>query len=129
PGGEGATGQPPQITAASVEQTAQGTRPAPQIVPSFDGLGAGFQGPQGTAVLRNPSDNSLAVGPDHVVQLVNTRMAVFTKKGAKYDTTGRALYGPAPTGVVFQGFGDFGDLTNGDAVVRYDQLADRWLIV
>jgi hypothetical protein len=119
----------PPGTAASVEQTAQGTRAAPQIVASFDGLGHGFEGPQGTAVLRNPSDNSLAVGPDHVVQFVNTRMAVFTKKGAKFDTTGKVLYGPVPTGAVFKGFGDFGDLTNGDAVVRYDQLADRWLIV
>src|SRR5262249_33607690 len=34
-----------------------------------------------------------------------------------------------PTGNVFKGFGDFGDLTGGDAVVRYDQLADRWLVV
>ena len=39
------------------------------------------------------------------------------------------LYGPVTTGNVFEGFGDFGDLNNGDAVVRYDQLADRWLIV
>jgi hypothetical protein len=54
---------------------------------------------------------------------------VFTKKGAKFDTTGKVLYGPVPTGNVFKGFGDFGDLNNGDAVVRYDQLADRWLIV
>lgn len=112
-----------------VEQTDQGTKDAPEIVASFDGLGEGFQGPQGTASLRNPSDNSLAVGPDHIVQLVNTRMAVFTKKGAKFDTTGKVLYGPVNTGNVFKGFGDFGDLNNGDAVVRYDQLADRWLIV
>ncbi len=133
PAGEGeeaprAAGKPPP-TSASVEQTAQGAGAAPVLVASFDGLGHGFQGPQGTAALRNPSDNSLAVGPDHVVQLVNTRMAVFTKKGAKFDTTGRVLYGPVPTGVVFKGFGDFGDLTGGDAVGRYDQLADRWLFV
>jgi hypothetical protein len=120
--------QPP-LTAASVEQTAQGTRAAPEIVASFDGLGHGFEGPQGTALLRNPSDNSLAVGPDHIVQLVNTKMAVFTKKGAKYQRTGKVLYGPVNTGNVFKGFGDFGDLNGGDAVVRYDQLADRWLIV
>src|SRR5205823_6096781 len=56
-------------------------------------------------------------------------MAVFTKKGAKFDTTGKVLYGPVNTGNVFKGFGDFGDLNGGDAVVRYDQLADRWLIV
>jgi hypothetical protein len=113
-----------------VEQTAQGTKPAPEIVASFDGLGDGFKGPQGTATFRNPSDNSLAVGPDHIVQLVNSRMAVFTKKGARFDTTGRVLYGPVATGNVFKGFfGDGVEINNGDAVVLYDQLADRWLIV
>jgi len=114
---------------ASVEQTEQGKGPAVEIVASFDGLGEGFKGPQGTALLRNPSDNSLAVGPDHIVQLVNTKMAVFTKKAKKFDTTGKVLYGPVNTGNIFKGFGEFGDLNGGDAVVRYDQLADRWLIV
>src|SRR5215467_12867686 len=112
-----------------VEQTTPGNRPAPVIVASFDGLGVGFSGPQGTTTGRNPSDNSLAVGPDHIVQIVNTRMAVFTKKGARFDTTGRVLYGPVSTGNVFKDFGTFGDLNGGDAVVRYDQLADRWLII
>jgi hypothetical protein len=122
--------QKPPLTAASVEQTAQGTKTAPEIVASFDGLGDGFKGPQGTATFRNPSDNSLAVGPDHIVQLVNSRMAVVTKKGKKYDTTGRVLYGPVNTGNVFKGFfGEGVEINNGDAVVRYDQLADRWLIV
>jgi hypothetical protein len=118
-----------EVTSASVEQTAQGKKATPEIVASFDGLGEGFKGPQGTGRFRNPSDNSLAVGPDHVVQLVNTKMAVFTKKGARFATTGKVLYGPVNTGNVFKGIGDFGDLNNGDAVVRYDQLADRWLIV
>jgi hypothetical protein len=113
----------------SVEQKNQGTRASPEIVAMFDGLGDGFTGPQGTATLRNPSDNSLAVGPDHIVQTVNTKMAIFTKKGSRFDTTGKVLYGPVNTGNVFKGFGDFGDLNGGDAVVRYDQLADRWLIV
>jgi hypothetical protein len=118
-----------EITAASVEQTAQGKSAPAEIVASFDGLGDGFKGPQGTASFRNPSDNSLAVGPDHIVQTVNTRMAIFTKKGKKYDTTGKVLYGPVTTGNVFKDFGDFGHLNGGDAVVRYDQLADRWLVV
>jgi hypothetical protein len=118
---------PPGST--GVEQTHQGAGGLPELVASFDGLGVGFQGPQGTAALRNPSDNSLAVGPDHIVQTVNTRMAIFTKKGKKYDATGKVLYGPVNTANVFKDFGDFGDLNFGDAVVRYDQLADRWLIV
>jgi hypothetical protein len=117
------------LTSASVEQKEQGTRPPPEIVASFDGLGEGFEGPQGTAWYRNPSDNSLAVGPDHIVQIVNSRMAIFTKKGSRFKTTGEVLYGPVPTNNVFRGFGAAGTINNGDAVVRYDQLADRWLIV
>ena len=83
--------------AAAVEQTWTGSRPAPALLASFDGLGEGFSGPQGTAFYRNPSDNALAVGPDHIFQIVNTRMAIYTKKGKKYDTTGRILYGPGET--------------------------------
>ena len=113
-----------------VEQTTPGDRPPAAIVASFDGLGVGFSGPQGTFTGRNPSDNSLAVGPDHIVQIVNTRMAIYTKKGARFDTTGRVLYGPVETRNVFRGFsGPCEQRNNGDAVARYDQLAGRWLIV
>ena len=57
-------------------------------------------------------------------------MAIFTKKGKQFDTTGKVLYGPVPTNNVFKGFGGNCEArNNGDAVVRYDQLADRWLIV
>ena len=103
---------------------------AARLVQSFDGIGEGFAGPHGAATLRNPSDNTLAVGPDHVVQIVNTRMAIFSKQGRRYPVSGQALYGPAPTSRVFKGFGGMCESTNnGDAVVRYDQLAGRWLIV
>jgi hypothetical protein len=116
--------------AARVEQTAPGARPPAMLVASFDGLGEGFVGPHGSATGRNPSDNSLAVGPDHIVQIVNSRMAIFTKKGRRFAETGRALYGPVGTNNVFRGFGGPCEARpNGDAVVRYDQLADRWLIV
>ena len=54
---------------------------------------------------RNPSDNSLAVGPDHIVQIVNSRMAIFTKKGKRFDATARVLYGPVVTNTLFKGFG------------------------
>lgn len=112
-----------------VEQTAPGTRPAAALVESFDGLGVGFDGPHGKAEGRNPSDNGLAVGPDHIVQTVNSRLAIFTRKGKKFETTGRVLYGAVPTNTIFAGLGGPCEArNNGDAVVRYDQLADRWLI-
>jgi len=118
------------VTGAAVEQRTQGNRAPAQVVESFDGLGVGFEGPQGKANVRNPSDNSLAVGPDHIVQTVNTRVAIYTKKGRRFPQTGKVLYGPVVTNAVFAGFGGQCETrNNGDAVVRYDQLAGRWLIV
>jgi hypothetical protein len=131
----------PVISGQNVEQTAPGRQTAPRLTTSFDGLGVGFTGPQGTAATRNPSDNSLAVGPNHIVQTVNSQMAIFTKKGRLFPETGRVLYGPVNTNNVFRGFGGPPSpdglrrastceaRNNGDAVVRYDQLAKRWLIV
>ena len=94
---------PPTLSAEEIalEQTSQGTRPAVPMLESFDGLGAGFQGPQGTGNFRNPSDNSLAAGPDQIVQIVNSRIAVYSKKGKKYDKTGTVLYGPVATKAVW----------------------------
>src|SRR5262245_36761696 len=125
---------PPVITvprgAEPVEQRAHGLRDPAALVESFDGLGVGFEGPQGTAALRNPSDNTLAVGPDHIVQIVNSRTAIFTRKGRRFATTGKVLYGPVNTNNVFKGFGGSCEARqSGDAVVRYDQVDDRWLIV
>lgn len=98
--------------AAQIEQTAQGPRPAAGMIVSFDGMSG-----------RNPSDNSLAVGPSHVMEIVNSQMSV-------YDKQGKVLYGPVPTNTVFKGFGGRCEANNnGDAVARYDQLARRWLIV
>ncbi len=116
---------PPPVSAAAaaIEQTQPGFRPAAPLLAAFNGLGAGFKGPQGTAFFRNPSDNSLAVGPTQIIQTVNARFAIF-------DKTGRALYGPIPTRVVFDGFhGECGQVGFGDVVVRYDQLAGRWVWV
>src|SRR5215831_10854119 len=107
---------------AAVEQTTDGTAPPVRVVASFDGMGVGFEGPQGKYEGRNPSDNSLAVGPDRIVQTVNSRLAIL-------DKTGKALYGPVNTNLVFAGLGGpCESRNNGDAVVRYDQLAKRWLI-
>jgi len=117
----------------SVEQTSQGSRPALAVLESFDGLGFGMPDGPGTndpPVPRNPSDNSLAVGPDHIFQIVNAQLAIFTRKGGRYAATGQNLYGPVSTNTMFAGFGGVCEArSNGDAVVRYDQLARRWLLV
>ncbi len=123
---------PPTLSPAgiAVEQTSQGARPAAPLLESFDGLGAGFEGPQGKTTFRNPSDNSLAVGPHHIMQIVNSRIAIYSKRSEKYGETGTVLYGAVATKSVWAGFGGACEArNNGDAVARYDQLAQRWLIV
>ncbi|HTS63968.1 MAG TPA: hypothetical protein VMH28_18220 [Candidatus Acidoferrales bacterium] len=110
--------------AAAVEQTAQGERGAIPIGASFDGLGQGLAGGRGGI------DISLAVGPDHLFEILNGNMAVFTREGKKYKETGKLLYGPVPNNTVFAGFGNRCSVSNNaDSVVRYDQFAERWLIV
>ena len=118
---------PPVMTtpdgSGAVEQRSPGTREPARLITSFDGLGAGFEGPQGASTGRNPSDNSLAAGPNHIVQTVNSRLAIFDKQG-------KVLYGAVPTNTIFKGFGGICEQRlNGDAVVRYEQLAERWLLV
>jgi hypothetical protein len=123
----------PEVGAAgaAVEQTAPGTRPAIEPGTAFDGLGEGFTGTTSTpGAGRGGIDISLAVGPDHIVEILNGNMAVFTKKGKKYPTTGKLIYGAVPNNTVFTDFGvRCGVSNNADSVVRYDQLANRWLIV
>ena len=124
--------EPPDIPPAgvAVEQHSQGSKSPAALVASFDGLGFGFMGPQGPG--RGAAlDNSLAIGPNEIVQTINgAGIAVYTKKGAKYDNTGTVLYGAVPSRTVFQGFqGPCSTANFGDVVVRYDQLAGRWLFV
>src|SRR5262245_29520251 len=124
---------------AAAEQNTQGSRPALPVIESFDGLGEGFsqykfptrvQGEYTGGAGRGGIDISIAAGPDHLVEILDGRTAVFTKKGKKFPSSGRLLYGPVPNNTIFAGFGvRCSASNNSDSVVRYDQLADRWLIV
>ena len=72
-----------------------------------------------------PPDPNGDVGPNHYVQMVNVRMRVFNK------TTGVLLAGPVQLSQLFASAGitdTCATTDNGDPVVLYDQLADRWLI-
>lgn len=102
-----------------VAQTLIGPAAIPGISQSFDGLGEGFPGFQ---VQYVPPDPNGDVGPNHYVQIVNASLAILSKTGAR-------LYGPASINTVFSGLGSLCESNNdGDPVVKYDQLADRWLI-
>ena len=81
--------------------------------PRFPGVGA-----NGYA----PPDPNLAVGPNHIVQIVNTRFAVYSKSG-----TILAGY-PKTIGSLFSALGGSCTGESGDPIVQYDRAADRWLI-
>jgi Big-like domain-containing protein len=69
-----------------------------------------------------PPDTNLDVGPNHVVQIVNSAFQVW-------DKTGTSLFGPASIKSVWQGFGGLCELRDLiDPTVLYDSMADRWLI-
>jgi hypothetical protein len=78
---------------------------------TFDGLTAA----QACACL--PPDVNGCVGPNHFVQMVNVKHAVYSK-------TGTLLSGPTS----FSAINPNAD-NSGDPVVLYDQMADRWVLM
>lgn len=80
-----------------------------------------------------PPDTTGDVGPNHYVQWVNLRYAIYT---LTRDTTTNEITGynlvsgfPKNGNVVWQGFGGRCESDNdGDPIVQYDQQADRWVL-
>ena len=110
--------------AASVDPVVQTTAPVP-LIPSpavnFDGLSN-----QNNATINgfrvSPPDTNGDVGPNHYVQFVNDLVRVYDKTGAPLTPPFRISQLFAPLG----GIAATND--NGDGIVLYDPLADRWLI-
>jgi hypothetical protein len=102
-----------------VVQTAATQAAAPTSGSTFEGVGAGLAG---FRVNSAPPDTNGDVGPSDYFQIVNTGFAIFTKSGS-------VRYGPAATNTLWQGFGGGCQSNNdGDATVKYDRLADRWIV-
>ncbi len=69
-----------------------------------------------------PPDPNGDVGPNHFVQMVNLHFQIFNKNGV-------SLYGPAANNTLWTGFGAPCETSNdGDPVVLYDPIADRWIM-
>jgi hypothetical protein len=90
-------------------QTEPGGITALPILQNFQGSNQGQSG-------YLPPDPTGAVGPDHYVHSVNSIVKIF-------DKTGNLVYGPISLGG-FLGISS----NNGDPIVMYDQLADRWFV-
>lgn len=82
-----------------------------------------WDGINNTGYSVRPPDTNGDVGPNHYIQWVNLRFQIWNK-------TGTSLYGPAAGNTLWSGFGGQCQTTNdGDPVVLYDQLADRWVMM
>jgi len=69
-----------------------------------------------------PPDTNGDVGPNHYVQSVNVAMAI-------YDKEGNTLVEPFAINQLWSGFGGICETNNdGDPIVLYDSMADRWMI-
>ena len=87
---------------------------APVTIANFDGV------TNVNGVL--PPDTNGDVGPNHYMQWVNLTFAIYSK-------TGTLLYGPAAGNTLWSGFGGVCQTRNdGDPIVLYDHLADRWMV-
>jgi len=102
-------------------QTSPGTPNTPSTSTNFEGLSS--DGQAGSVGVVLPPDTNADVGPNHIVQWVNLTFAVYNK------STGALMYGPAAGNTLWQGVGGAcQDSNDGDPIVLYDRLADRWLM-
>ena len=98
----------------AVLQTAPPTATTPATIINFEGVN------NVDGVL--PPDTNGDIGPNHYVQWVNKTLAIYSRTGA-------LLYGPASGNTIWAGFGGPCETQNdGDPIVLYDELADRWLL-
>ncbi|HKQ53568.1 MAG TPA: hypothetical protein VJT74_14425, partial [Pyrinomonadaceae bacterium] len=96
---------------------------------NFEGIGEGLPGynvnvapPDTTGDVGGPTANPQSPTGQYV-QWVNLSFAVFDK------ATGAMIYGPAAGNTLWAGFGGPCQTENdGDPLVQYDQLAQRWVL-
>jgi hypothetical protein len=104
-------------TADPVIQAVAPSQAAPSVGVGFQGMSAGDGSQTGM-----PPDPNAAVGPNNIVEVVNTTLAVYSKTGTKQ-------YGPADTSAIWTGFGGGCETENdGDATVAYDRAANRFVV-
>jgi len=109
-----------KVVQTALAQTKQGVLAAmPSPIANFEGQSANDSG-----CGCIPPDPNGAVGPTQYVQMVNSVFSVYSKNGTR-------LSGPTQINSLFQTLPDTSRChidNNGDPIVVYDQLADRWLV-
>jgi hypothetical protein len=108
----------------SARQTVPAALAAPTPMANFEGQGSVDSGGSAAGCICAPPDTNGAVGPTQYVQMVNSVFSV-------YDKAGTRLSGPTPINSLFSSLPADARChidNNGDPVVVYDQLADRWVL-
>lgn len=96
-------------------ETPQSPIPAPSVPGTS--LGVNFNGQ--TSPGLQPTDNNMAAGPNHLIQIVNN---VSGSQFTIYNKSGVVVGGPTILASLT------GRTGSGDPIVLYDQLADRWFM-
>lgn len=115
--------KPPKDPLAPMQRKIQLT-PLNSPLISFDGL-SGKNNEVAFGSPSSPSDQNGDVGPNHYVQMVNNLWRVYDKY------TGQPLTNPLKLSALFKAGGVTGSCAKqdqGDPIVLYDPLADRWLL-
>ena len=106
-------GAKPSTQPDGAVQSAPGVNAPNATGVNFEGLAA-----NGSA----PPDSDGKVGPNHFIEWINANFAI-------YDKAGTLLYGPAAGNTLFTSLGGVcAGFNDGDPVVQYDNLADRWVL-
>jgi hypothetical protein len=113
--------QPERASAGGVVQDRPVKSRMPSPALSFDGIAY-----PGVACHCTPPDTDGEIGQTEYVQVVNDGFQVFNKSGV-------SLYGPADIATIWSGFygagsGPCQNYGDGDPILLYDQLANRWVI-
>jgi hypothetical protein len=111
-----------QLSEDPVRQSLAPQVQSPSAGLNFDGVGAGMYG--WSSDPSTPPDTNGAVGATQYVQWVNTSFIIFDK------TTGAKISGPTTGNTLWQGFTgapQCSQQNEGDPVVIYDKLANRWV--
>ncbi|HEV2238315.1 MAG TPA: hypothetical protein VGR57_16755 [Ktedonobacterales bacterium] len=98
----------------------------PRVAPNMPAPSSSFDGIGATGSI--PPDPNGAVGPRDYVEMVNESFAVFNKDPSR-GAVGAIRYGPVANNTLWSGVGGPCQTNNdGDPIVVYDSIADRWVI-
>ena len=103
----GAYGKDPKIQVEKIRQETTGYRNS--IIPILN--------INGVTNTSNPPDPSIAVGPDHFIQMVNTSIDISDKDGNSYPGY------PTSLASFFPNAGN-----SGDPITLYDEMSDRFFV-